>query len=133
MHYKGYLETHLYINNKNKVFKVHRLVAMAFIPNPENKPEVNHKDGNKQNNSKENLEWCTSSENQIHAYKNKLKVNTTKKAILQYDLQGAFIREWDSSQQIGLVLKKDTKPIRECCKGRRKTGYGYRWKYKDAQ
>lgn len=70
---KGYLEAHFRINGKDKIFKVHRLVAMAFIPNPENKPQVNHIDGNKLNNRVDNLEWATNGENQKHAYKNGLQ------------------------------------------------------------
>ena len=65
----------LSIKNNTKTLRVHRLVAIAFIPNPERKPEVNHKDGNKLNNHIDNLEWCTSSENQIHSYKNKFQIN----------------------------------------------------------
>jgi len=60
--------------NSEKGFSVHRLVAIAFIPNPKNKPEVNHKDGNKLNNHFLNLEWCTRSENAIHSYANNLQV-----------------------------------------------------------
>lgn len=64
---KGYLRVDLYDHSgKRKHHKVHRLVAMAFIPNPENKPQVNHKDGNNQNNSFTNLEWVTDSENKNH-------------------------------------------------------------------
>jgi len=59
-------------NGKTKYFQLHRLLAKAFIPNPENKPCINHKDGNKYNNYLYNLEWCTYSENIIHAYKNGL-------------------------------------------------------------
>lgn len=69
---KGYKVCSLSINGFLKSFKIHRLVALTFIANPENKPEVNHKDGNKQNNHVDNLEWNTSSENQLHAYKNNL-------------------------------------------------------------
>ena len=65
----GYYETALVKDNKYKFVRTHRLVAAAFCENPHNKKEVNHKDGNKLNNCADNLEWCTSSENQIHAYK----------------------------------------------------------------
>ena len=67
--HKGYLMVNLYLNGKRKNHKVHRLVATAFISNPENKPTVNHKDGNKQNNVIANVEWATYSENNLHAYR----------------------------------------------------------------
>ena len=73
----GYECVQLTKNKKRKHFLVHRLVAKAFIPNIDNKPQVNHIDGNKANNRVENLEWYTNSENQIHAYKNGL--NRSKK------------------------------------------------------
>lgn len=66
----GYLKVGLYcLNNKHKLYYVHRLLAMAFIPNPENKLFINHIDGNTKNNNLSNLEWCTKSENGLHAYK----------------------------------------------------------------
>ena len=71
----GYKKVELCKDGKRKGFKVHRLVAIAFIPNPDNKPEVNHIDGNKINNNIDNLEWVTSSENTIHAYETGLSSN----------------------------------------------------------
>lgn len=76
-HKKGYKILSLTFDGNRKTYKVHRLVALAFIPNPENKPEVNHKDGNKSNNNLDNLEWSTTSENTKHAHENGL--TTTKK------------------------------------------------------
>ena len=69
---KGYCVTTLSLNNKSKTVRIHRLVALAFIPNPEDKPEVNHKDGVKHNNYVENLEWVTTSENAKHIHENEL-------------------------------------------------------------
>ena len=66
---KGYLGVRLYQNTTGKTFKIHRLVANAFIPNPNNLLQVNHIDGNKSNNSADNLEWCTNEENMKHSYK----------------------------------------------------------------
>lgn len=72
----GYLDYILRINGKQKSFRAHRLVAIAFIPNPNNNPVVNHKDGNKLNNNVDNLEWVTYSENSKHAIENELRKST---------------------------------------------------------
>lgn len=71
----GYKHVLLYKRGITKDFRVHRLVAKAFIPNPDELPEVNHIDGNKINNTVENLEWCTPSQNQLHAYRIGLQVH----------------------------------------------------------
>jgi hypothetical protein len=85
----GYESITLYKNTKKKYCLVHRLVAMTFIPNPENKPQINHIDGNKQNNHVNNLEWCTLSENVLHAFnvldskerRNKMRINAINQQI----------------------------------------------------
>ena len=124
----GYLVVGLYKNGKHKLFRVNRLVAEAFIPNPENKPEVNHKDTNKLNNRADTLEWATRSENQLHAFKNKLQIPITK-IILQYDLKGNFIKEWESMAEAR--RQTNISHICCCCKGQRKTAGGFIWKYKE--
>lgn len=135
--HKGYLITQLSNNGKSKTFIVHRLVAQAFIPNPENKPQINHKDTNKLNNYIDNLEWVTNSENKKHAKLNGLcksspKGGANKRAIKvdQYDLNNNLIKQWDCISDIIRFFKLKTgSNIISCCKGRLNTAYGYIWKY----
>ena len=128
---RNYLSVALFDDNKiKKQFKIHRLVAETFIPNPENKPQVNHIDGNKLNNNINNLEWNTAGENTYHAYKNDLIKHYNRK-INQYDLDGNFIKTWDSAKDIEIKINIHKSAICNCCKNKRKTAGGYIWKYVD--
>lgn len=125
---KNYLQVSLQKHGETKYQKVHRLVADTFIPNPNNYPQVNHIDGNKHNNCVDNLEWVTSSENQLHSYYT-LKNNI--KPVLQYDRNGNFIKEWINPAKAGDTLKIIRQNIYDCCNGKRKTAGNYIWKYKE--
>lgn len=135
---RGYLEVSLYKDRKPKSIQIHRLVAIAFIPNPENKPHINHKKPVTEefcDNSVNNLEWCTPKENMIYAFKcgrvnAKGKDSVSSKTVLQYDLNGNFIREWDCTMDIQRELGFANTDISGCCLGKRKTAYGYKWRYK---
>lgn len=120
----GYLHVDLYKNGQMKSYKIHRLVAMAYIPNPDNLPQINHKDENKTNNCLQNLEWCDSKYNINYGN----RTEKTKKPILQYDLDGNFIREWPSATDVGREVKSN---ICNCLKGKLPKAYGFIWKYKE--
>lgn len=122
---KGYYYVNLY-NKSTKLFTIHKLVAEAFIPNPNNLPCVNHIDGNKLNNKIDNLEWCSYSNNEIHAYNNDLKAPIFKK-VNQYDLNGNFIKTWNSIKEAQTFFK--TTHIGECCRGKRNQTKNYIWRY----
>ena len=113
---------------EGKIIGIHRLVAETFVQNPYNKQQVNHIDGNKQNNNAENLEWVTQSENTIHAYKNDL-VKHKVVAVKQYDLQGNYIRTWNSIKSASEELGANASKISDCCRGARKTTHGFKWEY----
>lgn len=133
---RGYERVVLFIGNKPKGFTVHRLVAMAFIPNPDNLPQVNHKDENKTNNCAGNLEWCTQEYNHnygtinIRISQKQLNDKNKSKVVLQYTLDGTFIKEWKSTRDVKRNLGFTHTRISECCRNIRKTAYGYIWKYK---
>lgn len=129
----GYLFVTLSKNNKTKQFYIHRLVAYAFIENTDKLPEVNHKDGNKQNNQIENLEWVTCSENIKHCNKHlnpKRKNCKGSKPVIQLDLNGNFIKEYPSYREA--VRQTGISKIDKVCNRikYRKTAGGYMWKYK---
>jgi hypothetical protein len=112
-----------------KGFRVHRLVAMAFIENPENKPCVNHKDGDTLNNSVENLEWCTYSENMKHAYRYKLKKSTIKNRVKANKISTEDIYIFDSTYDAARKLGIAQSNICSCCTGKRKQTCGYTFWY----
>lgn len=126
----GYLKVLLSKNGKRKSVSIHRLVANAFIKNNLNKLTVNHKDGNKLNNKISNLEWATHKEQTNHAYKNNL-IKHYKRKINQYDLEGNFIKSYNSIAEAQKINNISRGMICKCCKKiRNKTG-GYKWEYVD--
>lgn len=139
---KGYMRIDIKDNNGRKRFcGVHRLVAEAFIDNPEKKPQVNHIDGNKGNNNLNNLEWCTNKENQEHAYRIGLnrvtgRAGKKRRKVLQIDIKtGVVVAEHESiAEAARAVNQKSSSNIGECCRGKRKgrkTTAGYIWKYRE--
>lgn len=141
-HSCGYLQI-IFCKNGIKYHKyIHRLVAEAFIPNPENKPQVNHKNGIKQDNRVENLEWVSVKENALHAshilkkikgsryWKNKKgNLHPRSKTVLQIK-NGQIIKEFGSLLEAERKTKINFKNISLVCKGCRKNAGGYEWKYK---
>lgn len=122
----GYLTVGLCKNGKIKFCKVHRLVAEVFLPNWFDDPEVNHRDENKTNNQVNNLEWCD------HKYNVNYGTRTEKcsKPVLQFTKEGEFVREWNSTKEVGRN-GFDQGAVSACCRGTRlKTHKGYIWKYK---
>lgn len=151
----GYCKVTLQKNKFRKMFSVHRLVANAFISNPNNLPQVNHIDSNRVNNNVENLEWVTAKDNTQHAIKNHrfdnmAKINSkrmkenkiylqndgykkaneiTRKKVAQFDKKGNFIKEFislsEASRQTGITITS----ISYSCNKKRKTGGGYIWHF----
>lgn len=134
----GYMRVYLTQNSIKKMFAVHRLVAMAFIDNPDNKPCVNHIDNNRNNNVVDNLEWCTYKENSQWAeiqgrrvfseeWKQKISETRKKKPVIATDDIGNQI--YFSTVRSVAIKGFDPKAVIKCCKGKQKTHKGYKWIY----
>lgn len=119
---------------KGKTVKSHRFVAESFISNPNNLPEINHRNEKKTCNFVGNLEWCDHSYNMRFGTRNerasKAKVNGKKsKKVCQYSLDGSFIREWPSFSEVKRCLGYRQCNLYFCCIGKYKQAYGYIWRY----
>ena len=125
----GYLVLELSKNNKQKTFKIHRLVALHFLEKPIDKKynQVNHKDENKQNNRVDNLEWTTSKLNNNYGTRNeRLRQSKTHK-IVQMDLNENILKIWNSAKELS-KHGFDLSNIYRCCEGKRKTHKGYKFR-----
>ena len=135
----GYKRVGLWKNGKRKPYYVHRLVAQVFLPNPNNLPEVNHIDENKQNNVVWNLEWCDREYNLNYGTRIERfsKNNPNAKAVLMFDLNGDFIQRFDCINDAVRFLGKNKGAghISACAKGKpgHESCYGYKWQYEEEQ
>lgn len=131
---------HVISLSKNQVitgFYVHRLIALTFIPNPDNKPQVNHINSVRDDNRVENLEWATNSENQKHAFKHgfqrgrRNEEDKRSKPVIQKTLNGEFIAEYPSINEAFRIAGGQIGNISRCCRGKSPTANGYKWEFKN--
>lgn len=125
---KGYFCINLCKNKTIKRFLVHRLVAKAFINNPEDKPFVNHLDCNPSNNQASNLEYCTQKENIQYCII--LGRNYTRK-VYQFNLTGEFLREYKSITEANKITNISIAHISQCCNKQRNKAGNYQWSFKE--
>ena len=143
----GYATVELFKEKESKRLLIHRLVALAFIPNTDNKEQVNHIDENKLNNAAENLEWCTPQENMNYGTRLSRQLRSVdyssesrkriarengkaaSKPVEQLDMNGNSIGKFKSIVEAQNYLGVDSSHIAECCKGQRKSSNGFVWRY----
>lgn len=129
---KGYYSYHLSHDGKRVVQRVHRLVALCFIPNPDNLPFINHKDENPSNNRVDNLEWCSHEYNINYGTRTERARKSVSKSIEQFDLDGNYIKTWESLAEASKTLNISRGTLCSCLKGIIKSCGGYQWKYTDS-
>lgn len=129
--YYGYLSVALSKNGNERQVLIHRLVASAFLPNPQNFPCINHKDEDKTNNAVDNLEWCDHQYNCNYGTRNERVAEKKSKPVIQYDLLGNFIEEYKSTHEAERKTRIDNNCISRCCNGKYKTAGGFVWRYKN--
>lgn len=113
----------------NHTMRVHRIVAMAFLDNPNNYPIINHKDENPSNNHVDNLEWCTYKYNTNYGTAIERRSLSKEKPIEQLTLDDKIIKVWRSAKEIDDKLGFTHGNISRCCKHNRKQAYGFKWRY----
>ena len=127
-HYQKYYSVELNVKGSRKRINVHRLVAMAFLPNPDNLPQVNHKDENSKNNRVENLEWCTSEYNRLYGTHLERIAQKRWVPVIGTDKDGnehRFSSMREASEKTGIRQGN----ISSCCRGVGLTAGGYKWRY----
>lgn len=135
---KGYKRIGLFRNGKRKHILIHRLVAGTFIPNPDNLPQINHKDENTSNNRVENLEWCDAKYNNNYGtHCSKLsnimsgrEPTWLTKTVLQYTKDGIFVKEYKSTRECGRN-GFDQSAVSACCLGKIQKYKNFIWKFKN--
>ena len=135
----GYSQVVLFKDGAKRAVTVHRLVAEAFIDNPNKYKQINHKDENKRNNAVLNLEWCTASYNvkySIALHPSRELGNKTNHSykydeikIFQIDSEGSVVRVWCGTPEIKKHKLYNPSNILQCCVGKRKTAYGFKWRF----
>ena len=130
LNHNGYLMHCLYGYDKRKNLLLHRIIATAFIDNPEKKPQINHIDENKLNNDLSNLEWCTERENAIHGTRTKRVAEKLSQKVIQLDLNDNILNVFKSMRQAERETGIDATSISACCNGKRKSAGRFKWRKK---
>lgn len=133
----GYCRVGLHFKRKQKIKGVHCLVAEAFIPNPDNKPQVDHINGVRNDNRVDNLRWFTLEENnstdlaKSRKSKAAFKRSDNKKIVYQYTLDGEFVAKYNSTMEVERKNGYKRASIGRCCNKKQKTAYNYKWSYNE--